>query len=140
MNKAIFGGFVKFGFSDNKEVRGMLSSQLGEGWKASLEADRVSGWTGVRGLLCDLVSCDCHVTVVQVCSKDVAYPCRRKRDKENLEREVSRQAYPPAFSFVVQYSSLPDCSKVASMEELIIEGTSRGSLRFPFTVYQVKSE
>ena len=62
MNKAIFGGFVKFGFSDNKEVQGMLSSQFGEGWKTSLEADRVSGWAGVRGLLCDLVSCDCHVT------------------------------------------------------------------------------
>ena len=67
MNKAIFGGFVKFGFSVNKEVQGMLSSQLGEGWKASLEADRVSGWTGMRGLLCDLVlcdlvSCDRHVT------------------------------------------------------------------------------
>ena len=43
MNKEIFGGFVKFSFSDNKEVQGMLSSQLGEGWKASLEADRVSG-------------------------------------------------------------------------------------------------
>ena len=62
MNKAIFGGFVKFGFSNNKEVQGMLSSQFGEGWIASLEADRVSGWAGVRGLLCDLVSCDCHVT------------------------------------------------------------------------------
>ena len=69
MNKAIFGGFVKFRFSDNKEVQGMLSSQFGEGWKASLEADRVRGWAGVRRLLCDLVlcdlvSCDRHVTVM----------------------------------------------------------------------------
>ena len=62
MNEAIIGGFVKFRFSDNKEVQGMLSSQFGEGWKVSLKADRVSGWTGVRGLLCDLVSCDRHVT------------------------------------------------------------------------------
>ena len=62
MNKAKFGGLVKFRFSDNKEVLGMLSSQCGEGWKVSLEADRVIGWAGVRGLLCDLVSCDCHVT------------------------------------------------------------------------------
>ena len=52
MDKAIFGGFVKFRFSDNKEVQGMLSSQFGAGWKASLEADRVIGWAGVRGLLC----------------------------------------------------------------------------------------
>ena len=75
-----------------------------------------------------------------MCSEDVAYPSRRKRDKENLEWEVCRDIYPPAFSFVVRYSSLPDCSKVASTEELIIEGTSRGSLHFPFTVYQMKSE
>ena len=60
MNEAIIGGFVKFGFSDNKEVQGMLSSQFGEGWKASLKADRVSGWAGVRGLLCTW----CHVTVM----------------------------------------------------------------------------
>ena len=39
---AKFGGLVKFRFSD-KEVQGMLSSQCGEGWRASLEADRVSG-------------------------------------------------------------------------------------------------
>ena len=62
MNEALFGGFVKFMFSDKKEVQGMLSSQFGEGWKASLKADRVSGWTGVRRLLCDLASCDHHVT------------------------------------------------------------------------------
>ena len=62
MNEAKDGGLVKFRFSDDKEVQGMLSSQFGEGWKASLKADRVSGWAGVRGLLCDLVSCDCHVT------------------------------------------------------------------------------
>ena len=60
MNEAIIGGFVKFRFSDNKEVQGMLSSQCGEGWKTSLKADRVSGWTGVRGLLCTW----CHVTVM----------------------------------------------------------------------------
>ena len=75
-----------------------------------------------------------------MCSEDVAYPCRKDRDKKNLEWEVGRQAYPPAFSFVVRYSSLPDCSKVASMEELIVEGTSRGRLAFPFEIYQVNSE
>ena len=63
MNKAKFGGLIRFRFSDNKEVQGMLSSQCGEGWKALLEADRVSGWAVVRGLFfCDLVSCDRHVT------------------------------------------------------------------------------
>ena len=59
---AKFGGLVKFRFSDNEEVQGMLSSQCGEGWKALLEADRVSGWAVVRGLFCDLVSCDRYVT------------------------------------------------------------------------------
>ena len=63
INEAIDGGFVKFGFCD-KEVQGMLSSQFGEGWKASLKADRVRGWAGVRELLCELVLCDCHVTVM----------------------------------------------------------------------------
>ena len=62
MNAAIFDSLFKFRFSDNKEVQGMLSSQFGEGWKASLKADRVSGWAVVRGLLCDLASCDHHVT------------------------------------------------------------------------------
>ena len=57
--KLKLGSLIKFSFS---EVQGMLTSQRGEGWKASLEADRVSGWAGVRGLLCDLVSCDHHVT------------------------------------------------------------------------------
>ena len=61
MNKTIFGGFVKFGFSDNNEqVQGMLSSQFGGGWKASLEANTVSGCAGVRGLCVSW----CHVTVM----------------------------------------------------------------------------
>ena len=75
-----------------------------------------------------------------MCSEDVVYPNREERDKENLEWEVCRQAYPPAFSFVVRYNSLPDCSEVAAMEELIVKGTSKGRIAFPFEIYQVKSE
>ena len=75
MNEAIIGGFIKFRFSDNKEVQGMLSSQLGEGWKASLEADRVRGWAGVRVLLCDLASCDLVSCDLVSCDRHVTACC-----------------------------------------------------------------
>ena len=75
-----------------------------------------------------------------MCSDEVAYGRHKKSDRKNLESEVNRHIYPPAIPFVVKYNSLPDCSKVAKMEKLIIKGTSKGRIAFPFEIYQVKSE
>ena len=74
-----------------------------------------------------------------MCSEEVAYSCH-KSDIKNLESEVNQHIYPPAIPFVVKYNSLPDYSTVAKMEEVIIEGTSKGRIAFPFEIYQVKSE
>ena len=75
-----------------------------------------------------------------MCSDEVAYGRRKKSDKEKLESEVLMHIYPPAISFVVRYDSLPDCSRGVKREKLIIKGTSKGSIPFPFKVYQVKSK
>ena len=75
-----------------------------------------------------------------MCSKEVAYGREEESDRKNLESEVNQHIYPPAIPFIVKYKSLPDCSTVAKMEKLNIEGTSRGRLAFPFEIYQVKSE
>ena len=74
-----------------------------------------------------------------MCSDEVAYD-RHKSNRKNLESEVNRHIYPPAIPFVVKYNSLPDCSTVAKMEEVSIEGTSKGRIAFPFEIYQVKRE
>ena len=86
----------------------------------------------------DLVSCNCYV--IQVCSDEVAYDRCKKRDKEKLESEVLMHIYPPAIPFVVRYDFPPDCSRGVKVEKLIIKGTSKGSIPFPFKVYQVKSK
>ena len=75
-----------------------------------------------------------------MCSDEVAYDCRKKSDKKNLENQVNQHIYPPAIPFDVKYNSIPDCSTVAKMEKFTIEGTSKGRITFPFAVYQVKSK
>ena len=59
---------VRFTFSDDKKVQRVLSAKFGEGWEASLPVlDMVRGldwFRGGGGVLCDLVSCDCHVTAL----------------------------------------------------------------------------
>ena len=75
-----------------------------------------------------------------MCSDEVIYDREEESDRKNVENEVKRHIYPPAIPFVVKYNSLPDCSTVAKMEEVSIEGTSKGRIAFPFEIYQVKSE
>ena len=59
MNKATYMNPVRFMFSDDKKVQGLLSAEFGQGWETSLPVVDM-----VRGLLCALMLCDCHVTVM----------------------------------------------------------------------------
>ena len=84
------------------------------------------------------MSCDCHV--IQVCSDEVAYDCNKESDEVKLESEVLMHIYPPAIPFVVKYYFPHECSRGVKVEKLIIKDTSKGSIPFPFKVYQVKSK
>ena len=101
-------------------------------------------------------------SVLQVCSDDVAYG-RDKRSRKKLKFEVEEHIYPPAFCFLLNYTSAPDCSRGVKMNiltikgtkmydfppdcsrgamktKLSIEGTNKGRISFPIKVYEVKSK
>ena len=59
MDNATYMNPVRFMFSDDKKVQGLLSAEFGQGWETSLPVVDM-----VRGLLCALMLCDCHVTVM----------------------------------------------------------------------------
>ena len=74
-----------------------------------------------------------------MCSDDVAYG-RDKRSRKKLKFEVEEHIYPPAFWFLLNYTSTPDCSRGVKMNILTIEGTNKGRISFPVKVYEVKSK